>query len=179
VSFVERGAEELRNWAYLDDDGEEGYDDDNDDDDNADERWEDHGVGGGGSSYGYGVPAGFAGCTQASSLQLSPASLQLSSASLRLSPALFCFSPGANSWCARLDSTTAPSKPHHQAGKECRKPASKVTTKHDPTLSALANAKRMEKVASSSSPSSFLFLWMHRNLTRMLDGMGSTSSRAM
>jgi len=50
----------------------------------------------------------------------------------------------------------SPSKPHHQAGKECRKPASKVTTKHDPTLSALANAKRMEKYVESGDVSGLM-----------------------
>lgn len=39
-----------------------------------------------------------------------------------------------------------PSKPHHQAGKDHRKPAKAITTKHDPTMAALANASKMERV---------------------------------
>jgi RIO kinase 1 len=38
-----------------------------------------------------------------------------------------------------------PSKPHHQAGKDHRKPAKAITTKHDPTMAALANASKMER----------------------------------
>jgi hypothetical protein len=41
---------------------------------------------------------------------------------------------------------TVPSKPHHQAGKDHRKPAKAITTKHDPTMAALANASKMERV---------------------------------